>query len=170
MHHLLEALKNDLQKPPSSSVTVVERDNERESSLSHRYKELSLQQGLEKFMTDEANLVSFIPFRDNDTAEPDGVTPRLDAMPVNGTISENAKSVTQEDLMDLEQDHTKVHAVSQGLENHRFCEADGHQYCTNDDLDELARNMAESLNVSEIHSSQAITEQESSVKLSDEEF
>lgn len=170
MNHLLEALKNDLQKPPSSPVTVVET-KERESSLSHRYKDLGLQQGLENFVTDEPTLFSFTPFRNNDTAEPDGVTPRLDTTPVNDSISENPKSVTLEGLMELEKDLIDVHAVSHGLKNHQLNEEDGHQCCANnDDLDELGRKMAETLNVSEIHSSQEVTEQESSIKLSDEEF
>lgn len=167
MRHLLEALQNDLQKPPSSSVTVLE-NKERDSSLSHRYKDSSLQQDLGNFMTDDTSLLSFTPFRDNDTTVPDGVTRSVDTTPLNVSISENAKSVIQEDLMNLERDHKKINA---GLEKHELSEEDRHQWCAdNDDLDELGRNMAESLNVSEIHSSQEVTEQESSVKFSDEEF
>ncbi|MCJ8736726.1 hypothetical protein PDJAM_G00015760 [Pangasius djambal] len=173
MRHLLEALQNDLQKPPSSSVTVLE-NKERDSSLSYRLKNSSLQQELGNFATDDTSLLSFTPLRDKDSWEPDGVTPRLDTTPVNGSISENAKSVRQEDkkdLRDLERDHKKGNAISAGLENHQLNEEDRHQSCAdNDDLDELGRNMAESLNVSEIHSSQEVTEQESFVKLSDDEF
>lgn len=170
MRHLLEALQNDLQKPPFSSMTVLE-NKERDSSLLYRHKDSSLQQELGNFMADDASLLSFTPFRDNNTCEPDGVMPHLDISPVNGSISESTKSVTQEDLMDLERVHKKVNSVSLGLENHQLNEEDRHQCCAhNDDLEELGRNMAESLNLSEIHSSQEVTEQESSVKLSDDEF
>lgn len=170
MRHLLEALQNDLQKPPSSSVTVLE-NKERGHSLSHRQKDSSLQQELGNFTTDDTSLLSFTPFRDKDTWEPDGVTPRLDTTPVNGSISENAKPATQEDLLDLEQDHKNVNAVPVGLVTDQLNEEDQHQWCAdNDDLDELRRNITESLNVSEIHSSQEVIEQEPSVKLSDDEF
>lgn len=173
MRHLLEALQNDLQKPPSSSVTVLE-NKERDSSLSHRYKDSSLHHELGNFVTDDTSLLSFAPLRDKDTWESDGVTPRLDTTPVNDSISENAKSVRQEDkkdLMDLERDHKKGNAITPGWENHQLNKEDRHQSCAdNDYLDELGRNMAESLNVSEIHSSQEVIEQESSVKLSDDEF
>ncbi|KAF4084221.1 hypothetical protein AMELA_G00126130 [Ameiurus melas] len=173
MRHLLEALQNDLQKPPSSAVTVLEI-KERDSSLWHRHKDSSLQQDLGNFTTDDTSLLSFKPLRDNDTWEPDGVAPRLDTTLVNGSISKNAKPVTQEDkkdLMVLEQDHKKGDAISLSfLENHQLNKEDRHQSCAdNDELDELGRNM-EFLNVSEIHSSQEFTEQESSVKLSDDEF
>lgn len=170
MRHLLKALQNDLQKPPSSSVTVL-GNKESNSSLSHRYKDSSLQEELGNFMTDDTSLLSFTPLLDKDTWEPDGVTPRLDVTPVNVSISENVQSVSQEDLMDLERGKKKVNAVSPDLENHQFNKEDGHQWrAENDDLDELERNMTESLYVSEIYSSQEVTEQESSVKLSDDEF
>lgn len=172
MRHLLEALQNDLQKPPSSAVTVLEI-KERDSSLWHRHKDSSLQQDLENFMTDDTSLLSFKPLRDKDTWEPDVVAPTLDTTPVNGSISKNAKSVTQEDkrdLMDLEQDHKKGDAIPPGLENHQLNKEDRHQSCPdNDELDELGRNM-EFLNMSEIDSSQEFTEQESFVKLSDDDF
>lgn len=172
MRHLLEALQNDLQKPPSSAVTVLEI-KERDSSLWHRHKDSSLQQDLGNFMTDDTSLLSFKPLRDKDTWEPDVVAPTLDTTPVNGSISKNAKSVTQEDkrdLMDLEQDHKKGDAIPPGLENHQLNKEDRHQSCAdNDELDELGRNM-EFLNMSEIDSSQEFTEQESFVKLSDDDF
>ncbi|KAK3538307.1 hypothetical protein QTP70_035256 [Hemibagrus guttatus] len=170
MRHLLEALQNDLQNPPFSSVTVLEN---KESSLLHSHKDSSLQQELENFTADENSFLSFTSLRNKDTWEPDDVIPTLDTTPVIGSISENAKSVRQEnkkDLMGLEQDHKKGNAMSLDLENHQLNKGDSHQSCADDDLDELSRNMAESLNVSDIHSSQEVIEQESFVKLSDDEF
>ncbi|XP_058254900.1 spermatogenesis-associated protein 7 isoform X1 [Hemibagrus wyckioides] len=167
MRHLLEALQNDLQTPPFSSVTVLEN---KESSLLHSHKDSSLQQKWGNFTVDENSFLSFTSLKD--TWEPD-VIPTLDTTPVNGSISENGKSVRQEDkkdLMDLEQDHKKENAISLDLENHQLNAGDSHQSCADDVLDELSRNMAESLNVSDIHSSQEVIEQESFVKLSDDEF
>ncbi|XP_027027792.2 spermatogenesis-associated protein 7 isoform X2 [Tachysurus fulvidraco] len=170
MRHLLEALQNDLKKPPFSSVTVVEN---KESSLLHRHKDSILQQKLGNFTTEHNSFLSSTPIRDKDTWEPDNVIPTLDTTPVNYRISENTKSVRQEDkkdLMDLELDHKEGHAISLDLENHQINEEDCHQICADNLLDELSRNMAESLNVSDIHSSEEVTEQESFVKLSDDEF
>lgn len=169
MRHLLEVLQNDLQTPPFSSVTVLEN---KESSL-HNHKDSSLQQELGIFTADENSFLSFTSLRDKDTWEPDDVIPTLDTTPVHGSISENAKSVRQEDkkdLMDLEQDYKKKNAISLDLENHQLNEGDDHQNCADDVLDELSRNLAESLNVSDIHSPQEVIEQESFGKLSDDEF
>lgn len=172
MRHLLEALQNDLQKPPFSSITVLE-SKERDSSLLHRYKDSSLHHELENFVKDDTSL-SFTPLRNKDTWESDVATPRLDTSPLNDSILENAKSVRQEDkkdFMDLERDREEGNVITLGWENHQLNNEDRHQSCAdNEDLDELGRNMAESLNVSEIHSSQEVIEQESSVKLSDDEF
>ncbi|XP_060789119.1 spermatogenesis-associated protein 7 [Neoarius graeffei] len=172
MRHLLEALQNDLQKPPFSSITVLE-SKERDSSLLHRYKDSSLHHELENFVKDDTSL-SFTPLRNKDTWESDVATPRLDTSPLNDSILENAKSVRQEDkkdFMDLERDREEGNVITLGWENHQLSNEDRHQSCAdNEDLDELGRNMAESLNVSEIHSSQEVIEQESSVKLSDDEF
>lgn len=167
MRHLLESLQNDLQKPPYSPVTVLEY-KERENSLLHGHKDLSLQEDFGNFTADETSLLSFTPLRDKDKWEPDRVNSRLDTTPVNDSILENAKSIRPDDekgLIDSEQDNKKR------LENYQLSEDKRHQNCAdNDDLDELGRNMAESLYVSEINSSQEVTEQESSVKLSDDEF
>lgn len=170
MRHLLEALQKDLQKPPFSSVTVLEN---KESSLLHRHKDSILQQKLGNFTTDHNSFLSSTPVRDKDTWEPDDVIPTLDTTPVNYSISENTKSVIQDDkkdLMDPEQDHKEGHAISLDLEDHHLNEEDSHQICADNVLDELSRNMAESLNLFDIHSSEEVTEQESFVKLSDDEF
>ncbi|KAI5618905.1 hypothetical protein C0J50_21576 [Silurus asotus] len=176
MRHLLEALHNDLQKPSSSSVTVLE-NKEGYGSLSHKHKDSSLQQELGNYVKD-TSILSSTPLRDKDTWELGGVTSSsLDTTPVHDSISLTAMSVRQEDkkcIMDLERDHKKRNAPSPCLKKYQFNEGDRHHGCAEnkglDELDELGRQMAETLKVSEIHNSQEIMEQNSFVKLSDDEF
>ncbi|KAI5102512.1 spermatogenesis-associated protein 7 [Silurus meridionalis] len=176
MRHLLEVLHNDLQKPSSSSVTVLE-NKEGYGSLSHKHKDSSLQQELGNSVKD-TSILSSTPLRDKDTWELGGVTSSsLDTTPVHDSISLTAISVRQEDkkcIMDLERDHKKRNAASPGLKKYQFNEGDRHHGCAEnkglDEVDELGRNMAESLKVSEIHNSQEVMEQNSFVKLSDDEF
>lgn len=86
-----------------------------------------------------------------------------------------ARQEGEKDNMDLELDHKEKNAVSSGLDNYEMSEEGHLQNSTvNDELvkqiDELGRNMAESLTVSETHGPQEFTEQDSVVKLSDDEF
>ncbi|XP_036450032.1 spermatogenesis-associated protein 7 [Colossoma macropomum] len=174
MRHLLDVLQNDLQSPAAAPVMAIEK-RDRDSSMLSRHKYSSMEQDLTLTNTDDSCLLPYTPF-DKDTEEL-CVTPSLHSTPVNCSVSDRAGLITQGDSVDLELDHQENNAVSPtpSLGSQRMNKVEKHQNCTENDelmqqLDELGRNMAESLRVSETHGSQEGIEQDSKVKLSDDEF
>ncbi|XP_072546422.1 spermatogenesis-associated protein 7 isoform X2 [Salminus brasiliensis] len=177
MRHLLDVLRNDLQSPPAAPVTTLEKED-KDSFLFPRHKYSSLGQELTFVTTDDTRPLSCTDF-DKGEEKPGRETPSLHSTPVNSSVSESAgpfRRQDEEDNTDLEFDHRESKAVSPNLENQQMNEEDEHQNCelTADDelvkeLDELGRNMTESLSVSETHGSRKSVEQDSTI-LSDDEF
>uniref|UniRef100_A0A8B9LB32 Spermatogenesis associated 7 n=1 Tax=Astyanax mexicanus TaxID=7994 RepID=A0A8B9LB32_ASTMX len=177
MRHLLDDLRNDLQRPIAAPVMVLEKED-KDSFLLPRHKYSGLEQEL-TFMTKEndSRPLSCTVF-DKDT-EINVVSPSLHFTPVNGKVSESATPYGQQDEeghTDLQFDYRKSNAVSPSLENQQMNKEEEHQNdepTADDELvkefDELGRNMTDSLIVSETHGSKVNIEQDSE-KLSDDEF
>ncbi|XP_066540721.1 spermatogenesis-associated protein 7 [Hoplias malabaricus] len=161
MRHLLEILRSDLQSPPAAPVMALEK-TDGDSLLLCRHKYSSLEQEMTLATTDDSIFFS-CKHSDKDTEE------------LNGRFSERADPSNQGDQKDSELDLTRKHSILQSLENHQTYSDYKSQNSTASDelgeqLDELGRNMAESLSVSETRGSQECIKQDSTVKLSDDEF
>ncbi|XP_076834886.1 uncharacterized protein spata7 isoform X4 [Brachyhypopomus gauderio] len=175
MRHLLDDLHNDLQSPPAASVTALE-NKERGRSLLLRHKSSSLGQELTSVTADYINLFPCTPF-DKDKEEPDSAIPLLSSMPVS--VSKSAGTIKQEDENNIEDLDTK-HRHKEGnvkfpsLENLQQNEDKYQNFTDQNDLikqvDELGRNMSESLSVSGTHSLEVVIEQEPNIKCSEDEF
>ncbi|KAI4905459.1 hypothetical protein NFI96_028092, partial [Prochilodus magdalenae] len=169
MRHLLDVLRNDLQSPTAAPVMALEK-KDRESSMLSRHKYSSLGQELTLVNTDASSLLPHTPF--NEDTEEVCVTPTLRSIPGNYSVSDSARLIRHRDSVDLELTHKEKNGISPSLDNHQ---SNKHQNSIENDkleklVDELGRNMAESLSISETHGSQECTEHESTVKLSDDEF
>ncbi|XP_062863383.1 spermatogenesis-associated protein 7 isoform X2 [Trichomycterus rosablanca] len=177
MRHLLDALQNDLQSPPSASVTVLEQKDV-DSSVLFRHKYSSFAQDLDSSTTD--------PTLNKGTEEHKDTALLIDPDPVNHNILHEAtprkednyladmKPIQKEGTTILQSTELKYRGgnVPELTDNPQPNEEDKHQ--NNDELvnelDELGRNMAESLNLSDSYSLEETTELETSLKLSDDEF
>ncbi|XP_026858180.2 spermatogenesis-associated protein 7 isoform X2 [Electrophorus electricus] len=176
MRHLLDDLQNDLQSPPDAFVTALEY-KETARTMLHRHKSSSLGQELTSVATDDINLLPCTSF-EKDKEEPESAIPLLYSMPASVCVPKSAGAIKQEDennIMDLEHQQKEVNVKSLSLEHYQLNEEDKHQNYTDQNelikqLDELGRNISESLSVSGTHSLEVVIEQESTVKLCENEF